>query len=194
MNMVNTTYNSTEDMIIKLQELKGKKLKFYKNISSYHLETKNKNFQTQEDPFSDCESVYIENKHWAKINKAGLVGKNLLQRKNDYEDGGIFYGLFLATKIKYCLTVNKYGVIDEHKTFKGYTNVSDNLDRKEYFKMTDGKNLITKMPLSWKNSFSQGIIIPHKMRNCSDCQKDFLFENCHKLVNQKKNSLQISTN
>ena len=37
MNMVNTTYNSTEDMINKLQELKGKtKLKFYKNISNYY--------------------------------------------------------------------------------------------------------------------------------------------------------------
>ena len=31
--MVNTTYNSTEDMINKLQQLKGKtKLKFYKKI------------------------------------------------------------------------------------------------------------------------------------------------------------------
>ena len=33
-NMVNTTYNKTEDMIDKLQSLKGNtKLKFYKNIS-----------------------------------------------------------------------------------------------------------------------------------------------------------------
>ena len=33
MNMVNTTYKSTEDMIDKLQQLQGKtKLKFYKNI------------------------------------------------------------------------------------------------------------------------------------------------------------------
>ena len=51
--MVNTTYNSTEDMINKLQELKGKtKLKFYKNISDYYNEMKNRNFQSQEDPFS----------------------------------------------------------------------------------------------------------------------------------------------
>ena len=36
MNLVNTEYNSTEDMINKLQELKGKtKLKFYKNISNF---------------------------------------------------------------------------------------------------------------------------------------------------------------
>ena len=52
--MLNTTYNSTEDMINKLQSLKGKtKLKFYKNLSNFHIEMKNKNFQTyQQDPFS----------------------------------------------------------------------------------------------------------------------------------------------
>ena len=38
MNMINITYNSTEDMINKLQRLKGKtKLKFYKNISKYYI-------------------------------------------------------------------------------------------------------------------------------------------------------------
>ena len=53
-NMVNTNYNTTEDMIKKLQSLKGKiKLKFYKNISNYYNERKNKNFQTHhEDPFA----------------------------------------------------------------------------------------------------------------------------------------------
>ena len=51
--MVNTTYNSTRDMIDKLQQLKGKtKLKFSKNINNYYTEMKNKNFQTQDDPFS----------------------------------------------------------------------------------------------------------------------------------------------
>ena len=51
--MVITTYNSTEDMMNKLQELKGKtKLKFYKNISKYYDGMKNRNFQTQEDPFA----------------------------------------------------------------------------------------------------------------------------------------------
>ena len=136
--------------------------------------------------YTDTDSLYIENKHWDKLNKAGLVGKNLLQGKKDYKDRGIFYGLFLAPKINYCLTINKYGVIDEHKTFKGFSNVSDNLDRKEDFKMSNGTNLIAKVPLSWKKSFSQGVVIPHKMRNCSDCKKDLLCESCDKLVNQKK--------
>ena len=143
-------------------------------------------FYTNDVYYTDTDSLYIENKHWDKLEKAGLVGKNLLQGKNDYKDGGIFYGLFLAPKIKYCLTINKYGVIDEHKTFKGFSNVSDNLNRKEYFKMADGDKLVAKVPLSWKKSFSQGVVIPHKMRNCHYCKKDNLCDICDELVNQKK--------
>ena len=54
MNMVKTAYTSSKDMIIKLQELKGKtKLKFYKTISNYYFEMKDRNFQSQDqDPFS----------------------------------------------------------------------------------------------------------------------------------------------
>ena len=62
-------------------------------------------FYTNDVYYADCDSLYIENKHWDKLDKAGLVGKNLLQGKNDYKDGGIFYALFLAPKIKHCLTI-----------------------------------------------------------------------------------------
>ena len=143
-------------------------------------------FYTNDVYYTDTDAKCIECKHWDKLQGAGLVGENLLQGKNDYKDGGIFYGLFLAPKIKYCLTINKYGVIDEHKTFKGFTNVSDNLNRKQYFKMFEGDKLIAKVPLSWKKSFSQGVVIPHKMRNCNKCTKDILCDGCDKLVNQKK--------
>ena len=51
------------------------------------------------------------------------------------------------------MSINKYGVLDEHKTFKVFTNVSDHLDRKEYFKMFDGNKLIAKVPLSWKKFY-----------------------------------------
>ena len=94
--------------------------------------------------------------------------------------------MFLAPKIKYCLTINKYGVIDEHKTFKGFTNVSENLDRKEYFKMFEGDKLVAKVPLSWKKSFSQGVVIPHKLRYCTECKNDSLCDRCDNLVNQRK--------
>ena len=48
--MANTNYNSTEDMINKLQELKGiTKLKFYKNKSNYY---DNMDIRMDEDPFA----------------------------------------------------------------------------------------------------------------------------------------------
>ena len=48
--MANTNYNSTEDMINKLQELKGiTKLKFYKNKSNYY---DNMDIRMHEDPFA----------------------------------------------------------------------------------------------------------------------------------------------
>ena len=34
-----------------------------------------------------------------------------------------------------------------------------------------------------------GVEIPHKMRNCTDCKKDFLCDNCDELVNQRKTLL-----
>ena len=151
-------------------------------------------FYTNDVYYTDTDSLYIERKHWDKLNKAGLVGKNLLQGKNDYGDDGIFYGLFLAPKKKYCLTINKYGIIDEKKCFKGFTSVSENLNRKEFFNMADGKNLIAKVLLNWKKSFSQGVVIPHKMRYCTDCNNDSLCDSCDKLVNQKRNYLRISMN
>ena len=142
-------------------------------------------FYTNDVYYTDCDSLYIENKHWDKLKNLGLVGKDLLQGKNDYKHGGIIYALFLAPKIKYCIIINKYGVISEKKTFKGFTNVSDNLDRKEYFKMADGDKLVAKVPLSWKKSFSQGVVIPHKMKNCHYCKKDILCDICDELVNQR---------
>ena len=135
--------------------------------------------------YTDTDSLYVENKHWDKLDKAELVGKNRSQGKNDYKDGGFWYGLFLAPKLKYCLTINKFGIVDEHKTFKGFTNVSDNLDRKESLNMADGVKLIAKVSLSWKKSFSQGFVIAHKMKNCTDCKKDILCVNCDNLANQK---------
>ena len=141
--------------------------------------------------YTDTDSLYIENKHWDKLDKAGLFGENLLQGKKDYKDGGIFYGLFLSPKIKFCLTIIKYGVIDENEIFKGFKDVKDVLDKKVYFNMGDGDKLIAKIPLSWKKSFTQGVVIPHKMRNCNKCNQDVLCDECDKLVNQRK---EFSTN
>ena len=46
--------------------------------------------------YTDTDSLSFETKRWANLDKARLVGKNVSQGKNDYKNGGIFYGLFLA--------------------------------------------------------------------------------------------------
>ena len=53
-------------------------------------------FYTNDVYYTDTDAVHIESKHWEKLDTAGMVGKSLLQGKNDYRDGGIWYGLFRA--------------------------------------------------------------------------------------------------
>ena len=72
--------------------------------------------------YGDTDSLYIEKTFQDVLDNANLVGKNLCQGKNNYEPGGIFHGLFLAPKIKYCLTNNELVIIEEHKTFEGFND------------------------------------------------------------------------
>ena len=81
--MVSTNYNSTEDMIDKLESLKGKtKLKFYKNINNYYIEIKNKNFQTQEDPFSKISQGISKNYHEVLLLMKFLQIKSQVKKMN----------------------------------------------------------------------------------------------------------------
>ena len=52
--------------------------------------------------------------------------------------------------------------------------------------MFNGCKLIAKVHLSWRKSFSMGVVIQHKMGNCDKSTKDILSNDCDKLVNQKK--------
>ena len=88
--------------------------------------------------YTDTDSIYIEKKKLDVLDKANLVGEGLCQGKNDYVSGGKFYGLFLAAKIKNCLTLDKYGIIQEHKTLKGFKDSKRLLDCSQYFKMIKG--------------------------------------------------------
>ena len=109
-----------------------------------------KGFSVNDFYYTDTDSLHIKNKHWDELGEAKLVGKNLVQGKNDYKDykdRGNFYGLFSAPKIKLCLIIYQNVLIFEHKTFKCFTCVSDHSDRKEYFKMFNGDELVAKVPL-----------------------------------------------
>ena len=81
------------------------------------------------------------------MDKAKLVGEEVCQSKNDYKKGGIFYGLFLAPKMKYCQTIDDYGVIQEGKMFNGFNDSKRLLDRSQYFNMFEVK----KNQLSYHN-------------------------------------------
>ena len=52
--------------------------------------------------------------------------------------------------------------------------------------MANCGKLLAKVHYSWKKSFSQGVLIPHKMRNCTNCGKHNLCDECDKLKNQRK--------
>ena len=136
--------------------------------------------------YGDTDSLYIEKKYWDVLDKANLVGKNLCQGKNDYKTGGIFYALFLAPKIKYCLTINDLGIIEQHMTFKGFNDSKRLLDRSQYFDMLAGKKITAMLPRSWKKSFYNGVIIPTKMRQCNACNDGILCVTCNNKINENK--------
>ena len=97
--------------------------------------------------YTDTDSLYIEKKYWDVLAKTKLVGESVCQGKNDLQSGSMFYGSFFAPKIKYVLTINEYGVIQENKTFEGFNDSKRLLDHFQYFKMIEEKTniyLVTK--------------------------------------------------
>ena len=88
--------DTTEDMINKLQSLKGKtKLKFYKNISEYYKEMKNKNYQSNNiDPF------YRNAQGINKVYHEILLLMNFLQTKPQVKNMNINYYDLYYTVIK----------------------------------------------------------------------------------------------
>ena len=118
---------------------------------------------------SDTDSLYIQRKNSVVLDKLKLVGEELCQGKIDNKSGGVFYSLFLSPNIKYCLTIHKFGIIQEHKTFKSFNDSKRLLDRSEYFIVIEGKKISAFLPKSWEKPFNSGIVTPTKMRFRNDC-------------------------
>ena len=112
-SMVNTTYNSTEDMIDKLQSLKGRtNLKFYKNISNYYTEMKNRKFQSQD------QDLFAKNARGiSKSHHEVLLLMKYLQTKPQVKNMNINY-------FDFCYTVIK--VRDENKDIDNQHEIDDN--------------------------------------------------------------------
>ena len=94
--------------------------------------------------------------------------------KKDYKASGIFYGLFIAPKIKYCLTIDKFSIVQENKTIEGFNDSKRLLDRSQYFQIIECKKVSALLPKNWKKSIDSGTFIRTKMRFCNEC----IFQNC----------------
>ena len=136
--------------------------------------------------YGDTDRLYLEKKYWDVLDKANLVSKNLCQGKNDFDSCGIFYGLFLAPKTKYCLTIKEFGIIEEHMTFKGFSDSKRLLDRSQYFNMLEGEKISAMLPRSWKKLFINGVVLPVKMTQCNNCYGETLYRICNNQVNENK--------
>ncbi|ESO95266.1 hypothetical protein LOTGIDRAFT_175175 [Lottia gigantea] len=78
-------------------------------------------FYKPEIYYTDTDSLYISPSNWDKLDEAGLVSENdYCKGKNDYGDGGIIYGLYLAPKVKYNIILTSGGILKEKTTCKGY--------------------------------------------------------------------------
>ena len=73
-------------------------------------------FKTNDVYHGDTDRLYNENKHWSKFDERGLFGKNMLQGKNDYRNGRHSVFSVFGPEKMYCLLIDEYDIISEHKT------------------------------------------------------------------------------
>ena len=119
------------------------------------------------------------------MERAELVGEGLCQSKID---DSIFYGLFLALKIKSCLTIDEIGVIQEHRMFKRFNDTKRFLYSSQVFKMIQGKKYLLCCQRIGKKCLIEEFfyIIPTKMRICNECNDKIMCSKCKIQVNENK--------
>ena len=86
------------------------------------------------------------------------------EAKTIKKQGVCFFGLYLAPKMKNFLTVDEFGIVQEHKTFRSLKDSQRPLYPYQYFQMIEVKKISAMLPKSWKKSFNSGIIIRTKKK------------------------------
>ena len=117
------------------------------------------------------------------LTRAGYVGNNLGQGKNDYGVDGTFYGLFLAPKTKLCYTIDKYGTLGQKLTFKGFHDTKRLLNTDNYFKL----NVNGEFSLACKRSFAHGITFDKKATTVEEFKSN-VNESKHLVPDEFKNA------
>ena len=97
--------------------------------------------------------------------------------ENDYGTSGKFFAWFLAPKIKYCLESDDFGVISAKRTLKGYSEEHRMIKLNEYISLSEAKNVSGRFLIEWTKTF-EGIKIPHRKQDCSDCNNGKIFSDC----------------
>ena len=87
-----------------------------RNITRFIGETKR--FYKNSIYYSDTDSFYIEKKLGC-FGLGCLLGSFQCEGKKDYNSGVLFYCLIPAPKTKYCLSIDRYVIIQQHMTFEG---------------------------------------------------------------------------
>ena len=141
--------------------------------------------------YTDTDSYYIEKKYWDVVDKAGLVGDDFCQVENEYKSRGILYSLFLAPKVNLCLNMDKFGIIQQHMTFKGFNDSKWLLGRSQKSKMLGVERVTVILANSWKKSFNNVITLAVKMRRCDECKGEIL---CMTRTNEVNENKKIETN
>ena len=64
------------------------------------------------------DSLYRHKEYWSDLVDYGFVGKSLGLGKKYYGNSSILHAWFLASKLKYCLVIDNFGVILAEKLSK----------------------------------------------------------------------------
>ena len=67
--------------------------------------------------------------------------------------------------------IDDFGVIAAKRTFKVYSEKYRMIKLDEYISLSEGKTVSGRFSIDWTKTF-EGIKIPHKKQNCSDCDKE----------------------
>ncbi|ESO99448.1 hypothetical protein LOTGIDRAFT_158533 [Lottia gigantea] len=152
-------------------------------------------FYKPEIYYTDTDSLYITSNNWKKLNRAGLVSeKDYCKGKNDYGDGGIIFGLYLAPKVKYNIVLSSDGALKEKKMFKGYSNDKISVEEKSF---TNGvvipNDKQTKVFRSYlihvkrKPPNSEGIMYPYNDKEEYSFDENYEFDDFDYLTIQEEN-------
>ena len=82
--------------------------------------------------------------------------------------------------------MDENGIVEEQKTFKGFTDSQRLSDRNQHFEMFLGNKNQAKQPISWKKGFDSDNVFPKKWTYCTECKEDSFCSGCDETINQIK--------